>query len=41
MSKEASFVCKLDAISAAQRARHSELAARLADIILPLIPRPL
>ena len=33
MSKETSFVCKLDAISAAQRARHSELAARLADAV--------
>src|SRR5258708_33938716 len=33
MCKETSFVCKLDAISAAQRARHSELAARLADAI--------
>jgi hypothetical protein len=33
MSKETSFVCKLEAISAAQRARHSELAARLADAV--------
>ena len=33
MSKETSFVCKLDAISAAQRTRHSELAARLADAV--------
>jgi hypothetical protein len=33
MSKATSFVCKLDAISPAQRARHSELAARLADAV--------
>jgi hypothetical protein len=33
MSKEPSFVCKLYAMSAAQRARHSELAARLADAV--------